>query len=93
MEPLMRQDSYWYVEGEGDDASMRALCTICAKKSKKGWFWEGRLGYGDYDLFCSSCGNAIHIRGSDGVEAGDKGPEQQAEGGGLGGGEAAGALP
>lgn len=88
MESLMRQDSYWYAEGEGDEAVMVAICTICAKKSKKGWFWEGRLGYGDYDLFCGSCGNAIHIRGSDGVEASDKGQEQQAEGGGLVGGEA-----
>ena len=81
MESLIRQDSYWYAEGEGEEAVMRALCTICAKKSKTGWYWEGRLGYGDYDLFCSSCGNAIHIRGSNGVKAGGKGQEEQAEGG------------
>lgn len=73
MASAMIQDSYWYVEGEGKDAMVKAMCTICAKKAKKGWFWEGRLGYGDYDLFCSSCGNAIHLRGKDGSEAGREG--------------------
>lgn len=63
MEPLIKQDSYWLVEGEGDDAKMVALCPICAKKEDKGWYWEGSsLGYGDYDLFCQSCKNAIHMR-------------------------------
>lgn len=75
MASVMRQDSYWYVEGEGEEAKVRAMCTICAKKSRTGWFWEGRLGYGDYDLFCNVCGNAIHIRGTDGLEAGDKGEQ------------------
>jgi len=83
MSALMRQDSYWYVEGEGDDAVVKAMCTMCAKKKKSGWFWEGRLGYGDYDLFCSLCGNAIHIRGSDGSEAGDKNQQQPTESGGV----------
>ena len=46
-----------------EDAKMAALCEICAKKQQKGWFWEGkRLGYGDYDLFCDSCKNAIYLR-------------------------------
>lgn len=63
MESLIKQDSYWFVEGEGDKASMRALCPICAKKSGRGWYWHGAsLGYGDYDLFCHSCSNAIHLR-------------------------------
>lgn len=71
MESIIKQDSYWFQEGEGDEGRMRALCPICAKKSSKGWRWEGsRLGYGDYDLFCASCGNAIHLRGK--VEAGHK---------------------
>jgi len=48
------------------------MCIMCAKKERKGWLWEGRLGYGDYDLFCAVCGNAIHIRGKDGLEAGHK---------------------
>jgi hypothetical protein len=83
MESLIKQDSYWHVEGDGDEAAVKALCVICAKKSRKGWFWEGRLGYGDYDLFCSSCGNAIHIRGVNGSEARDKNQKKQTEGGGL----------
>lgn len=83
MGSLINQDSYWYVEGEGEEALVRAMCTMCARKFRMGWLWEGRLGYGDYDLFCSSCGNAIHIRGGDGVEAGDQGQEQPAEGGGV----------
>lgn len=62
MASLIKQDSYWYVEGEDDDAKMKALCSICARKQKKGWYWRADQGYGDYDLFCSSCRNAIHIR-------------------------------
>lgn len=73
MNSVMVQDSYWYVDGEGNDAKVKAMCTICAKKAKKGWFWGGRLGYGNYDLFCSSCGNVIHLRGKDGPEAGREG--------------------
>lgn len=72
MNSVMRQDSYWYVDGDGGEASMKAMCVMCAKKERKGWLWEGRLGYGDYDLFCTICGNAIHIRGKDGLEAGHK---------------------
>jgi hypothetical protein len=89
MGSLIQQDSYWFAEGEDEEAVIKAMCTMCAKKAKKGWFWEGRLGYGDYDLFCCSCGNAIHIRGDNGLEAGDKGQEQQAESGGMVGGQAA----
>lgn len=60
---IIQQDSYWFIEGESNDAKMNALCVICAKKQNKGWFWEGsRLGYGDYDLFCASCNNAINLR-------------------------------
>lgn len=73
---LIQQNSYWYLEGEGEDAVMTALCAVCAKKQKRGWLWEGRLGYGDYDLLCSSCRNAIHIRGKNDeteTETGDKG--------------------
>ena len=62
MKSLIQQDSYWFLDGEGEEAVMKALCSICAKKQQKGWFWEGFLGYGDYDLFCSSCNNAIHIK-------------------------------
>jgi hypothetical protein len=62
MESLISNDSYWYVEGEEEEGVMKALCAICAKKQKKGWFWQGAMGYGDYDLFCNSCNNAIHIR-------------------------------
>jgi hypothetical protein len=66
VDSIIKQDSYWFLEGEGDEGKMRAMCPICAKKSGKGWFWEGRvLGYGDYDLFCASCGNAIHLRKKD----------------------------
>ena len=75
MTTVMKQDSYWYSEGEDQEAQMKAMCVMCAKKARKGWFWEGRLGYGDYDLFCSVCGNAIHIRGTDGSEDGHKGEQ------------------
>lgn len=71
MESLIKQDSYWYVEGDGKKAAMVARCPMCAKKSGGGWYWEGTsLGYGNYDLFCKSCGNAIHLRKK--YEAGDK---------------------
>lgn len=64
------QDSYWFVDGNGDEQTMRALCPMCAKMLGKGWFWDRNLGYGNYDLFCGSCGNAIHLRGD--IEAGNK---------------------
>lgn len=59
---MIIQDSYWFVDGEGPESSMRALCPICAKKTQKGWYWDRNLGYGDYDLFCAECKNAIHLR-------------------------------
>ena len=32
-------------------------------EQQKGWFWDGKnLGYGDYDLFCNECNNAIYLR-------------------------------
>jgi len=70
MVSVMRQDSYWYLEGEGEKAVMKAMCAMCAKKARTGWFWAGQQGYGDYDLFCNVCENAIYIRGNDGPEAG-----------------------
>lgn len=74
MKSAIKQDSYWFVEGEGNNARMKAVCPICAKKLGKGWYWEGgTLGYGDYDLFCSVCGNAIHLREKNEIEARDKG--------------------
>ena len=74
MKSVIKQDSYWFVDGEGHTARMRALCPICSKKTGRGWYWAGSsLGYGDYDLFCADCGNAIHIRGEDEIETCDKG--------------------
>jgi len=62
----IKENCFWYPESNGgpeEDATMQALCVMCGKEQKKGWFWEGkRLGYGDYDLFCSSCNNAIYLR-------------------------------
>lgn len=72
MKSIIKQDSYWFVDGEGNDAKVRALCTICSKKSGAGWFWSGNLGYGDYDLFCSNCKNAIHLREKDEVKVTSK---------------------
>lgn len=69
---LIRQDSYWFVEGENDDAVMKALCEVCAKKQKKGWLWEAAMGYGDYDLFCCSCKNAIYLRDKNENKANNK---------------------
>lgn len=48
-------DCYWTVEGK----IIKAICKECHKK--EGWFWEGsKLGYGDYDLKCSSCNKIIN---------------------------------
>lgn len=59
----IQENSYLFLLGEDDEAKVVALCEICAKKEQKGWFWDGKtLGYGDYDLFCNSCGNAIYMR-------------------------------
>ena len=59
----VRENSYWLIDGEGDEAKMTAICVTCAQKERKGWFWEGkRLGYGDYDLFCKDCGATINLR-------------------------------
>lgn len=58
-----QQDCFWFLEGEGEEAMIRALCVQCAEETQKGWFWKGsELGYGDYDLFCSRCQAKIHIR-------------------------------
>jgi hypothetical protein len=66
MNDTIKENSYLFLLGEGEDAKMAALCELCAKKEQKGWFWDGkRLGYGDYDLFCSSCGNTIYLRKKD----------------------------
>ena len=73
MKSLIRQDSYWFAEGEDDEAIMKALCSICAKKQNKGWLWRGEMGYGDYDLFCVSCKNAIHIREKNEAKADNQG--------------------
>ena len=62
MDSLIIQDSYWFVDGEGENSRMKAMCAICAKKNGGGWYWGKDMGYGNYDLFCSSCKNAIHIR-------------------------------
>jgi hypothetical protein len=59
VENSIKENSYWVVEKE----EIVAICEICAKKNQEGWFWDGkRLGYGDYDLFCNKCNNAIYIR-------------------------------
>lgn len=81
VDPLIIQDSYWFVDGEDDAARIAAICPICAKEQKKGWLWDKSLGYGDYDLFCSSCRNAIHLRGK--VEARDKDRRPSMEGRGM----------
>lgn len=60
---MIIEDCYWYVEGEGEDAHMAALCTFCAAKFNKGWYWPGKQkGYGEYDLFCRNCNNLIYLK-------------------------------
>lgn len=67
---MIKQDSYWYLEGEGEgeEATICALCSICAKKLNKGWYWPKEAGYGNYDLFCKSCKNAIYLKGENEVK-------------------------
>lgn len=72
MNETIKENSYLFLLGDGEEAKMAALCELCAKKEQKGWFWDGkRLGYGDYDLFCNSCGNTIYLRKKD-----DKNPNK-----------------
>lgn len=77
MRSLIKRDSYWFVEGDGEESRMSALCDMCARKQRKGWRWNGDLGYGDYDLFCSSCKNAIHLREKNEVETSHQDERQQ----------------
>ena len=56
----IQKNCHWYVDKNG---KMLATCIDCVKKDQKGWFWEGsELGFGDYDLQCSTCGEHIHLR-------------------------------
>lgn len=62
MENSIKENSYWILKED----EIVAICETCAKKNQEGWFWDGkRLGYGDYDLFCSDCKNAIYIRSNE----------------------------
>jgi hypothetical protein len=57
----IQENSYWLLDDQ--EEKIVAMCEFCAKKHQKGWFWDGKnLGYGDYDLFCNECGNAIYLR-------------------------------
>jgi len=59
----MLEDCHWFVKGDGDEARMAALCMFCATKLKKGWFWNGaERGYGEWDIICDNCNNAIYLR-------------------------------
>ena len=59
----IQENSYWFLDGEEDTVKVVAIREMCAKKQQKGWFWDGKnLGYGDYDLFCNECNNAIYLR-------------------------------
>lgn len=55
----------WFVDGRlpEDEQKMQAMCMKCSEKQQFGWFWQGStIGYGDYDLSCSLCGDIIHQR-------------------------------
>ncbi len=66
MNLTIQENSYWFLDGENDEAKMVAICETCAKKHQKGWFWDGKnLGYGDYDLACNYCKNTIYLRNND----------------------------
>lgn len=62
----IQENSYWFLDGEGEESKIVAICEICAKKHQKGWFWDGKnLGYGDYDLNCNYCKNVIYKKNND----------------------------
>lgn len=50
------KDSYWFVD---EDKKMQAMCLECHKTHPFGWFWQGRQGYGDYDLKCVFCNGVL----------------------------------
>lgn len=72
----IKQNSFWFADGEDENSKMAALCESCGNKLQKGWFWEGsKLGYGDYDLFCKNCGNVIYLREKNANKTSDKNQE------------------
>lgn len=63
---MVQEDCFWFLKGDGDDAQMAALCVDCGRKFG-GWYWRGTVfGYGNYDLACDRCQQAIHTRDTHG---------------------------
>lgn len=53
-------DSF-FIMGEKPD-TIEAWCSECRnkEKSKQGWFWSGKKGYGPWDVRCHFCNKYIH---------------------------------
>ena len=65
----IQEDCFYYIESgvAFEEARIRAMCKECwqEKKRKGAMYWPGeRVGFGDYDLYCTidGCGKPIHIR-------------------------------
>ncbi len=67
----LQANSYWYKEkDERGEEILRVMCVGCFNehvydkdKVEIISFWNGaKMGYGDYDCWCSICDNAINIR-------------------------------
>jgi len=73
MEEIIQHDCFWYVDESTQ--TMLAMCVACGRKFSKEWFWNGsKVGYGDYDLNCSTCGAIIYKRGKLETDAACEGP-------------------
>lgn len=68
-EQQIKEDCYFYTDQNLDisEQIIKVMCVDCYKKTIiNGWFWEGsRLGYGNFDFFCGTCGHTIHKKKDD----------------------------
>lgn len=65
---IIQDDCFFYIENgvPFEEARILAACKECKLQNVipgDPMYWPGKeTGYGDYDLYCSICKKAIHVR-------------------------------